>query len=127
MAVTGLPEVLVKVWLMEACPVACAEPPEKPEPVGAVHVYLVPAGTIVAAVGTPFTGVTVNAVPLQMVVVWFGISGVGFNATTVVATTPGQLYQSFTERVYVPPPVEGIFGIDGLAALEVNPLGPVHE
>ena len=62
-----------------------------------------------------------------MVVVWSGISGAVFKTTTVDATTPGQLYQSVTERLYVPPPVDGIFAIEGLASLEVNPFGPVHE
>ena len=37
---------------------------------------MVPAGTIVLGVGCPFTGETTKAVPLQMVAVWAGITGV---------------------------------------------------
>ena len=95
-AVSGLEVVLVKVWLMEVCPKAWADPPVKPEPVGTVQVYVVPAGAIVEP---PVTGLIVNVEPLQMVAVWLGISGVMFKTTTVVATTPGQRYASETDRV----------------------------
>ena len=44
--------------------------------------YTVFAGTI--SVGALFTGVIVNAVPVQMVCVLFAITGVGFTVTTTL-------------------------------------------
>ena len=60
--------VLVKVWLIELWPVACALPPVIAPTgllTGFVHVKVVPVG--IAFPPTPSTGVTVKAVPLQMV------------------------------------------------------------
>ena len=50
---------------------------------------MVPVGTIV--VGAALAGITVNAEPLQMVVVWFGITGVGLTVTVSVNGAPPQL------------------------------------
>ena len=47
-------------------------------------------GTIVAAVGVEFTGLVVNAVPLQMVAVCAGISGFGLTVTVTVKVGPTQ-------------------------------------
>ena len=85
--------VFVKVWLMLATPVACALPPVMAPTgllTGFVHVYVVPAGTTVAAVGTPLTGVTVNAAPLQIVATCAGITGCGLTVTVTVNGVPGQ-------------------------------------
>ena len=82
--------VLFNVWLMAVTPVACALPPViAPAGVltGVVHVYIVPAGTIV--VGALSEGVTVNALPLQMVSAWLPISGVGSTVTITVNGAPG--------------------------------------
>ena len=50
-----------------------------------------PAGTIVAGVGTPFAGVMVNVPPLHIAAVWIGITGVGFTVTVTVNDNPVQL------------------------------------
>jgi hypothetical protein len=65
---------------------------------GAVHVYVVPAGTIVA--GGAFTGVTVNVLSPQIVAVCAGITGVGLTTTTRVNGAPGQV-PDFGVTVYV--------------------------
>ena len=51
--------------------------------------YVVLAGIIVA-VGL-FVGRTLNAVPLQIVAVWFGTTGLGLTVTTIVNVEPTQL------------------------------------
>jgi hypothetical protein len=60
--------VFVKVWVMLVCPTACALPPVTAPTgllTGAVHVYVVPAGTTVT--GGALAGLTVNGFPLQIV------------------------------------------------------------
>ena len=66
-----------------------APPVIPPVTIGNPHVYVVPAGTIVAGVGTPFDGAAENVPPLQIVAVWFGITGVGF--TVIVTVNDGPL------------------------------------
>ena len=50
-----------------------------------------PDGTIVAVVGLAFTRLVVKAAPLQIVAVWFGITGFGFTVTTTVNVAPVQV------------------------------------
>jgi len=58
---------LVSVWLIDNTPTACAlDPVTPPVTAGTGHVYVVPTGTIVAGVGFPSTGLTVNVAPLQI-------------------------------------------------------------
>ena len=81
----------VNVWLIEATPMSCAVPPViPPVTTGTGQVYVVPVGTIVAAVGTLLTGVTAKRVPLQIVAVWAGISGLGLTVTVIVNVDPTQ-------------------------------------
>ena len=48
---------------------------------------------MVAAVGTPFTGLTVKVPPLQIAVAdWFGITGFGLTVT-VTELLPEQVYK----------------------------------
>jgi hypothetical protein len=80
---------LVSVCAMEATPVTCAlDPVMPPDTTGAGHVYVVPAGTIVAAVGTPLAGVIENALPLQMVADCAGITGFGLTVTATWNVAP---------------------------------------
>ena len=51
-----------------------------------VHVYVVPDGIIV--VGALFVGAVVNAVPLQIVAVWFGTTGLGLMVIVNVDVDP---------------------------------------
>ena len=88
MAVTTPIVVFVKVPVMELTPTPCEAPPVKPLPVGAVHVYVVPAGTIPLV---PFTGLTVNNTPPQLVVLIGVITAVGFTVTVTVNVGPVQL------------------------------------
>jgi len=44
----------------------------------------VDAGTIVAAVGVPLVGETVNALPLQIAAVCAGMTGIGLTVTVTV-------------------------------------------
>ena len=46
---------------------------------------------MVAAVGTPLAGLTVNAVPLQTVAVCAGMAGTGLTVTVTVNVAPTQL------------------------------------
>jgi hypothetical protein len=67
--------------------IAFDKPPLKPVPVGALHVYVVPAGT------TPFVasvGVTVNITPLQVTVVIGVTVAFGFTVTVTVNAAPVQ-------------------------------------
>ena len=69
-------------------PAPWTAPPIKPIPVGAVHVYRVPAGTMPFA---PSTGVTVNITPLQVTVVISVITAVGLMVMVTVNTVPIQV------------------------------------
>ena len=80
-AVTTLIVVFVKVPVMELTPTPCEAPPVNPLPVGALHVYVVPAGTIPFV---PFTGLTVNNTPPQLVVLIGVIDDVGLTVTVTV-------------------------------------------
>ena len=71
---------LIKLPVILVALVAVA-PPEKPEPVGKTQVYLVPAGTIPLV---PFTGLTVNSIPPQTVVVISVITAIGLTVTVTV-------------------------------------------
>jgi hypothetical protein len=83
--------VLVNVWLIELWPVACALPPVTAPAgllTGFVHVYVVPAGTVLPL---PSVGVTVKAVPLHMIAVWLVIDGFGLTVTVTVNVLPAQV------------------------------------
>ena len=60
-------------------------PTVKPLPVGAPHVYVVPAGTMLGVVG-----VTTNATPLHVTVLIVLINGKGFTVITTVKLLPTQ-------------------------------------
>ena len=77
---------MASVPLILLCGVICVAPPVKPVPVGAVHVYNVPAGT------TPFVtsvGVTVNCTPVQVVVLIGVMIPTGLTVTVTVNGAPG--------------------------------------
>ena len=80
-AVTTLIVVFVKVPVMELTPDACDNPPVNPTPVGVVQVYVVPAGTMPFV---PFTGLTVNNTPPQLVALIGVITAVGLIVTVNV-------------------------------------------
>ena len=80
-AVTTPIVVFVKVPVMELTPTPCEAPPVNPLPVGALHVYVVPAGTIPFV---PFTGLTVNNTPPHPVVLIGVITAVGLIVTVNV-------------------------------------------
>ena len=79
---------------MLLCPTACALPPVI-APTGAltgfVHVYNVPAGTMVPGPGTPLAGATVKVPPLHIDAVCAGIAGFGLTVTVIVKLGPIQL------------------------------------
>ena len=77
-ALTTLIVVFVKVPVIELTPDACDKPPVNPLPVGTVHVYVVPAGTMPFVT---FTGLTVNNTPPQPVVLIGVITAVGLIVT----------------------------------------------
>jgi hypothetical protein len=82
---------LVSVCAIEVTPVNCAlDPVIPPETTGAGQVYVVPAGTIVVAAGTPSAGVIENALPLQIVAACAGITGFGFTVTATWNVAPTQ-------------------------------------
>ena len=62
-----------------------AAPPVKPVPVGIVHAYLVPAGTVPLF---PLAGETANATPAQVVAVISVITATGFTVTVTVKSGP---------------------------------------
>ena len=70
------------------CAVPEAPPVIPPVTVGADQVYVVPAGTIVAAVGVASVKVVVNDPPLQIDAVCAGITGFGFTDTVTVNEAP---------------------------------------
>ena len=77
--------VLVRVPVIYVKPVDCVRPPVMPAPVGATHVYLVYNGIVPF---TPFVGVTLNAIPLQvMLVIKFTIA-TGLTVTVTVNVFP---------------------------------------
>jgi hypothetical protein len=49
---------------------------------GVFHSYVVPTGTIVT--GALLAGETVNPLPLQVEIVWAGITGLGFTVTVTL-------------------------------------------
>ena len=88
MAVLAALVVLVRVPNIPLTAAACEAPPVRPVPVGADHVYVVPAGMI------PFagsTGVTAKLTPLQVVVLIGAMVAVGSIVTVTVNTIPVQL------------------------------------
>ena len=80
-AVTTPIVVFVKVPVIELTPTPCEAPPVNPTPVGALHVYVVPAGTMPFV---PFTGLTVNNTPPHPVVLIGVITAVGLIVTVNV-------------------------------------------
>ena len=81
MAVAGVLVILVSVWLMEVCGVACALPPVIDPTgliVGVLQVYVVLGNTVPFC---PSTGVTLNAVPLHSVAVILVIEEAGKSGT----------------------------------------------
>ena len=60
---------------MVFCPEPATPPLRPPVTTGAAQEYVVPAGTIVAASGVPFTGVTLNVPSLQTLAACAGIAG----------------------------------------------------
>ena len=60
-------------------------PPEIPVPVGDNHVYSVPEGIVPLI---PFVGVTINAIPLQVVAVILFTMAIGLTVTVSVNELP---------------------------------------
>lgn len=126
-AVTGAFVVLISVPLMFPVP-APDVPPVNPVPEGADQLYVVPAGTMSA----PLIGVTVNGVPLQVVMLSLAMAGVGFIVTVTVKGVPGQAAGVVVVTVYVA--VTGAFVVlisvplmFPAPAPDVPPVNPVPE
>ncbi len=68
----------MSVPVIGTTPVLCDNPPVKPVPVGAVHVYKVPEGTMPLA---PLTGTTLKFTPLQATAVIALMLATGLIAT----------------------------------------------
>ena len=87
---------MVSVPLIIVTDATCVAPPVKPVPVGAVHVYLVPAGITPFA---PSTGVILNSAPLHpIVVIAFTIaSGLMLTVTVNAAPFPQVAVNGVTE------------------------------
>ena len=65
--------------------------PVRPKADGAVHVYVVPAGTMSAVpVPPPFEGLTVDSVPEQIVGETVAMNGLGFTTNGTVKALPAQ-------------------------------------
>ena len=79
--------VLVSVAATDVAP-APAEVPDIPATTGAAQLYVVPAGTVPSV---PLAGTTEKAVPLQTVIVWLFIAGIGLTVTATVKLDPVQL------------------------------------
>ncbi len=77
-----------KVPLTNDADVPEAPPVSPPVTVGALQLYVVPAGTIPLV---PLVGLTVNDIPLQVTDVIALITAVGFTVTVTVNTDPVQL------------------------------------
>lgn len=88
MAVTGALEGFISVPVIVLTAITCDNPPLKPVPVGAVHVYKVPAGTIPLV---RLLGLKVNATPLQLLVLIEVMAATGLMVTVTVNTAPVQL------------------------------------
>jgi hypothetical protein len=86
-AVCGDAVVLVSVPVIDD-PEPATPPVIPPVTTGADQLYVVPAGTML---GPLFAGVTVNAVPLQTVVVRSCIDGLGLTVTVTVNGRPAQV------------------------------------
>ncbi len=76
---------LVSVPVIAFTPVDCDSPPLNPVPVGAVHTYVVPAGTMPSV---PLTGVILNVTPLQTVADIGLIVASGLTVTVNVKAIP---------------------------------------
>ena len=88
MAVCAILVELLNVPVIVFTPLVCEAPPVKPLPVGTDHVYKVPKGTIPLVV---LTGVTLNSIPLQALVLIAVITAVELTVTVTVNVTPVQL------------------------------------
>ena len=77
---------LLSVPLIFAAAAPAAPPVKPPVTAGMAQLYVVPPGTISA----PFTGVTVKAVPPQVVATLFAIVAFGFTVTVTVKFAPVQ-------------------------------------
>ncbi len=78
----------VKLPLINAAFVALSPPDIPPVTVGANQLYKVPTGTIPFV---PSVGLTVNATPLQLIVVIAVTTAVGLTVTVTVNVAPVQL------------------------------------
>ena len=85
-AVCAVTVAFVSVPLMLDAPLPEAPPVIPPVTVGADQLYVVPARTTPLV---PFTGVAVNAVPLQVVAVIAVMDDLGFTVTVTVNVFPG--------------------------------------
>ena len=74
-----------KVPLIVLTGVILEIPPLKPDPVGTLHVYVVPLGTIPLMLST---GVTLNVTPPQAVPVIGVITAVGFKVNVKINDAP---------------------------------------
>jgi hypothetical protein len=76
---------LVNVPVIVATPLDCDRPPVNPVPVGTVHVYVVPAGTIPFV---PLVGLVLKAIPPQILVLIGVTLAVGLMVATNVNVVP---------------------------------------
>ena len=123
-AVTTLIVVFVKVPVIELTLDACDNPPVNPTPVGVVQVYVVPAGTMPFV---PFTGLTVNNTPPQLVVLIGVITAVGLIVTVKVndAFTPHKVELGVTVYVAVCCAFVGLFKLPVIPAAPLPVPPPV--
>jgi len=87
-AVCALLVGLAKVPLINAALLPLTPPVKPPVTLGALHAYVVPAGTIPFVI---FDGLSVNNTPLQLIVLIAVITAVGLIVTVTVNTAPVQL------------------------------------
>ena len=76
------------VWLIELTPVAVTPPVIPPVTDGVDQLYVVPAGTVPFV---PFTGVTLNTIPVVTIVLISVIAATGLTFTVTVNDVPAQL------------------------------------
>ena len=84
--------------LINDAPLPVVPPVNPPVTIGALQVYVVPAGTIPFV---PFTGLTVKPTPLQVVVVIAVITAVGLIVTTTVKVALAPQFTVVGVTIYV--------------------------
>ena len=86
--------VLVSVWLIEDCAVPVASPV-----IFALSTYVQEYVVFEGTISEPLEGVTVNAVPLQVLAVVLAIVGIGLTVTVTVKDVPVQPKLTVAKRI----------------------------